>query len=195
MKEKGVETKENKELSDLVEKLSPLEIKIIPFLKDEVAKICKKAEMDEVSVVRALHFLEAKDILKTKSETKSLIELGTNGVYYKKNNLPERKLLIVLETNNHIPLEEDQKLSKLSENEFRVSLGILKSKALITLANGKLSMNASREELTKKFLEEQFLDILPIEKDKLVPEQLYAFENLKKRKDSRSQLGKLSVCQ
>src|SRR3989344_3547045 len=175
---------ENKiEINEIIEKLSPLEIKIIPYLKEPVEKIAKKTGLDSVSVLRALRFLENKNIIKLKTISKTIIELGVNGVYYKKNSLPERKVLAILEQNNHLPLEEAKKLSKLSENEFKVSLGVLKNKALITLFDRKISLNATREELSKKFLEEQLLDLLPIEKNKLSPELNYALDNLRKRKN------------
>jgi phenylalanyl-tRNA synthetase alpha chain len=174
---------EKSNIEEVIEKLSPLEIKIIPFLRESIEEIGKKTGLDNVSVLRALRFLEAKGIVRVTQITKIIVELGTNGVYYKKNMLPERKLLMLLEEQNHLPLEEAKKLSKLSDNEFKVSLGVLKSKALVTLSNGKLSLNAAKEELIKKSLEEQLIDALPIEKDKLSPEQLYALENLKKRKD------------
>jgi phenylalanyl-tRNA synthetase alpha chain len=184
MKKEKSENKENPiNLDSIIEKLSPLEIKIIPFLKEPIEKIEKKSGLDNVSVLRALKFLENKGILKIKTTSKTIIDLGTNGIYYKKNNLPERQLLILLEKQNHLPLEEAKKLSKLSENEFKVSLGVLKNKALITMLGGKLSLNASKEELSKKSFEEQLLDSLPIEKDKLSSELQYALENLKKRKD------------
>ncbi|MDO8563691.1 MAG: phenylalanine--tRNA ligase subunit alpha [Nanoarchaeota archaeon] len=174
---------EDSNLQDIIEKLSPLEIKIVPFLNHSIEKIREKSELDEVSIQRALKFLEAKGILKLTSLKINLIDLGTNGIYYKKNHLPERSLLLVLETNNHIHLEEAKKLSKLSENEFKVSLGVLKNKAMISLTNGKISLSASKAELTKKFLEEQLIDILPTEKETLPPELLHALENLKKRKE------------
>lgn len=172
-----------KELSKIIEKLSPIERKVIPFLHFKIEKIVEKSGLDETTVLRALKFLENKGVLKLASKSKIIIDLGTNGIYYKKHNLPERNLLLLIESNNYVPLEEAQKLSKLSDNEFKVSLGVLKSKALINLSNGKLSLNAKKEEITKKSFEEHLLDILPIEKDKLQPEQLFAFENLKKRKD------------
>jgi len=169
--------------SELIEKLSPLEIKIIPYLNLPIEQIEEKSGLDSVSVLRALRFLEAKGILKIKTEATQIVDLGTNGIYYKKNHLPERRLLILLETSNHLSLEEAQKLSKLSDNEFKVSLGVLKNKALVSLVNGKLSLVASKEELIKKTLEEQFLDALPLEKSSLKEEQLLAFQNLQKRKD------------
>lgn len=176
------ENKENLQNS-IIEKLSPIEIKIVPHLNESLDKIEKKSGLDSVSVLRALKFLENKGIVKIKTATKTIIGLGTNGVYYKKNSLPERKLLMLLEENNHLSLDEAKKLSKLSDNEFKVSLGVLKNKALITLSAGKMSLNATKEELSKKSFEEQLIDSLPVEKESLSAELQYALENLKKRKD------------
>ena len=168
---------------NILEQLSPIERKILPYLHFPIDEIIEKSGLDFTTVLRALKFLENKNIIKLNIKEKTIIDLGTNGVYYKKMHLPERKLLILLEEQNHVLLDEAKKLSKLSDNEFKVSLGVLKDKALITISNGKISLNATKSELTKKSLEEQLLDILPIEQNKLPPEQLYALENLKKRKD------------
>jgi phenylalanyl-tRNA synthetase alpha chain len=170
-------------ISKIIETLSPLEIKIIPHLNLSIKEIEEKSGLDSVSVLRALRFLETKALVKIKTEEKQIVDLGTNGIYYKKHHLPERRLLMLLETNNHLSLEEAQKLSKLSDNEFKVSLGALKNKALISLVNGKLSLQAKKEELSKKSLEEQFLELLPIEKSALKEEYLLALQNLQKRKD------------
>ena len=177
------ESEENIDVSGIIEKLSPLEIKIIPYLKEPIEKIEKKSGLDSVSVLRALKFLESKGLIKLKTTAKTIIEIGTNGVYYKKNGLPERRLLTLLEKQNHLPLEEAKKLSKLSENEFKVSLGVLKNKAFINMSMGKISLNTTKEELSKKSFEEQLLDLLPAEKENLSPELNYALDNLKKRKE------------
>ena len=170
-------------MQEVIDSLSPIERKIIPFLNEIIDKIIEKSGLEEVTVIRALKFLENKGLVKVTNKEKTLIDLGTNGIYYKKNHLPERQLILLLEKKNHLPIEEAAKLSRLSDNEFKVSLGVLKSKALISLSNGKLSLQASKEELTKKSLEEQFIDLLPIEEGKLAPEQKLAFSNLQKRKE------------
>ncbi|MEK6850058.1 MAG: phenylalanine--tRNA ligase subunit alpha [Nanoarchaeota archaeon] len=170
-------------LNEIIEKLSPIERKIVPFLNLRIDEIIKKSGLDETSVLRALRFLENKELVKIKIGEEKIIDLGTNGIYYKKHNLPERNLLILLEKNNHLLLEEAKKLSKLSDNEFKVSLGVLKGKGMINLANGKISLNAGKDELIKKSLEEQLLSILPIEFNRLNSEQKYALENLKRRKN------------
>ncbi len=170
-------------VQETIEELSPIERKIIPYLNLPVEKIKEKTEIDNTTLLRALNFLENKNILKLKIEKNKIIELGTNGVYYKKTHLPERSLLNFLEKNNHVSIEEAQKDCKLSENEFKVSLGILKSKNFIELKNGKISITAKKEEITKKSLEEHLISALPLEEAQLQPEQKYAIENLKKRKD------------
>src|SRR3989344_4430444 len=177
------DTEKNESINSIIDKLSPIERKVVSHLNLSFKKIVEKSGLEESGVIMALKYLEAKEVLKIETDVKTMIDLGTNGIYYKKKGLPERQLLILLETNNYIPLGEAAKLSKLSDNEFKAALGVLKKKALIGLTNGKISLNAKKEELVKKSLEEQFLDVLPLEKGKLESEQAYAFEQLKDRKD------------
>ncbi len=170
------------DLNSIINQLSPLERKIIPYLNLPLKQIQEKTNLDNVSLLRALQFLENKGILKLKKTKKQIIDLGTNGIYYKKNHLPERQLITLLEKNNHISFEEAQKSTKLSDNEFKAAIGALKDKALLQIKNSKLVLEAKKEELIKKTLEEQLLEILPIEKDKLEPQHQLAFQNLQKRK-------------
>lgn len=170
-------------IQQVIEQLSPLERKIVPYLNENIETIIQKSGLDSVSVVRALNFLQQKGILNISNGIKTIIDLGVNGIYYKKAHLPERRLLIFLEANNHASIEEAEKNCKLSDNEFKVSLGALKGKAIISLNNGKISLLASREEIAKKFPEEKLLEILPVEHKKLDPEMLFALDKLKNRKD------------
>ncbi len=176
-------TQKDEDMQELIESISPIEQKVIPYLNLKFEKIIEKSGLDGTSVLRALKFLENKGVLRLTTATKKVINLGVNGLYYKKNHLPERRLLTLLEEKNHLLLEEAKKISGLSDNEFKVSLGVLKDKALVNLASGKLSLNASKEEISKKSLEEQLIDALPVELDNLVAEQKFALENLKKRKE------------
>lgn len=172
-----------KELEKIIEKLSPLERKIVPFLNLPLKEIREKSNLDQTSLLRALKFLENKKIIQTKAEEKKIVDLDTNGILYKNKGLPERRLIEALEKNNHISLDEAKAASSLSDNEFKVSLGVLKSKALIDLKNGKLNLTASKSEISKKSFEEQLLEILPIEESKIEDAQALALSNLKKRKE------------
>ncbi len=168
---------------EIIESLSPIEQKILPYLEGKnIQEIIEKSMLDRVSVLRALEFLSSKKIIILKISKKKIIEPGTNGIYYKTKGLPERQLIILLEKGN-LNLEEAQKQSHLSKNEFKAALGALKKKAQIEIKNGTLILTGNKEELTKKSLEEQFLEKLPKELDALEPEEQFALKNLKQRKD------------
>ena len=167
----------------LIESLSPNERKILPYLNDNINNICKKTGMDKISVLRALEFLQNKKILTLTQEKTRIVEIGVNGALYKKKGLPERRLLNLLNEKRILSLEEAQKQSSLSEDEFKASIGALKRKAMIDLKNGKIILNCKKEEISKKSLEELFLELLPIELNSLNPEQQYALKSLQARKN------------
>ena len=56
--QKGV----NKKTEKLIESLSPNELKILPYLEESVVNICKKTNLDKVSVLRALEYLQNKKL-------------------------------------------------------------------------------------------------------------------------------------
>ena len=171
------------DLNKIIESLSPLERKIIPHLNFPVKEIRELTNLDQTSLLRALKFLENKGLLKVNTNKKQIVELGTNGIYYKKNHLPERKLLTFIEQNNHAALEEARKQTKLTDNEFKISLGVLKNKTFIEIKKGKLSLNASKEVLSRKMPEEAFLEMLPVEELLLNDEQKHTLQKLKNRKE------------
>lgn len=170
-------------MTELLDSLSPLERKVAPFIDHSLEEIRKKTGLDETSLMRALRFLENKKILSLTTEIKKIVDLGVNGTHYKKNHLPERRLLLFIEKNARCTIEEAQKQSGLSENEFKAALGALKRKALLELTHGKMTITGSREEIAKKFIEEKLLEALPKDQDKLTPEEAFALERLKERKD------------
>ncbi len=171
-------------MEKIIESLSPIERKIIPHLEEKnISEICIKSNLDKTTVLRALEYLQKKNIIELEFKKKKIIELGVNGALYRKKGLPERRLLNLLDTKRILPLKDALKESKLSNDEFKVSIGALKRKALIELKNGKMIFNANKEEISKRSLEEIFIDNLPLEKDSLSPEQNFAFEELQKRKD------------
>lgn len=171
------------EKSSIIESLSPNERKILPLLNETNLKnIEKKSGLDETSVLRSLQFLENKGIVKVQSEKQKLIELGDNGILYLKNGLPERRLLHFLSEKKSLELKNN-KAVKLSDNEFKAAIGALKKKAMIELKEGKIILTAAMPEISKKSLEEKFLESLPLNYDELEPEQKFSLDSLKDRKD------------
>ncbi|MDD5193130.1 MAG: phenylalanine--tRNA ligase subunit alpha [Candidatus Nanoarchaeia archaeon] len=172
------------EIDRIVESLSPNEIKILPFLKEHnLIKITEKSGLDNTSTLRALEFLSNKKIVELKTKQEKMIELGINGILYTKHNLPERRLANLVCEKNSISLKEAQRQSGLNENEFKAAIGVLKKKALINVLNENLVIAGSKEEITSKTLEERFLETLPKKLEDLKPEERYAFNNLKSRKE------------
>ncbi len=170
------------DIKKIVESLSPNERKILPYLDDNLNQICEKSNLDTVSVMRALEYLKNKEIINLTYTTKKIIETGVNGSLYKRKGLPERRLLDLLDEKRILKLQEAQKQSKLSDDEFKASLGALKHKALVEVKNGNLIFEGNKAEISKKSLEESFLESLPLEQNSLDPEQLHALKILEKRK-------------
>ncbi|QQG38776.1 MAG: phenylalanine--tRNA ligase subunit alpha [Candidatus Woesearchaeota archaeon] len=177
-------------MEDIIKRLHPLERQVLPLLKKTTnfKDIVKESKLEEISVLRALQWLANKKILEIKESEKEIITLDKNGEIAVKEGLPERKLLELIE--KEISLDELKNKSKFDDNEFNVSLGILKKKAAVEINNKIVSLTAHGKKLKKKeFLEESFLKKLPIEFSKLKEEDKFSFEELKKRK----QLVKIDI--
>ena len=85
-----------KDTEKIIESLSPLELKVIKHLDLPIEEMQKKSGLDQTSFLRAMQFLQNKGIIVLNKEKKKIVSLGTNGIYYKKNHLPERRLLIFI---------------------------------------------------------------------------------------------------
>ena len=171
-------------IEKIFEFLSPNERKILPHLENNnLIEICKKSNLDKVSVIRSLEYLKNKEIIEIQTENKKIIELGLNGALYKKKGLPERRLLNLLNEKRILRMSDAQKLSSLSNDEFKASLGILKKRSLIEIKKEKIIFNANKEEIAKKTQEELFLENLPIDINSLTVEQKQIFNFIKSRKD------------
>jgi phenylalanyl-tRNA synthetase alpha chain len=170
-------------MKEIKESLSPIERKILPFIALPLDKIQEKTKLDETSVIRALKFLANKKLIDLTQKQTQTIDLGVNGVYYKKHHLPERVLIHTLEKHPRISLEEAEKHSGLSSNEFKAALGALKRKALLDITNNKMMLKGKHEEIMHKFPEEKLLERLPKTKEELTDEERYAYDLLRSRKD------------
>jgi phenylalanyl-tRNA synthetase alpha chain len=174
----------NPELKKIIESLSPNERKIIPFLKEKTLKrINEKTNIDQTAILRALEFLSNKQIIELKVKTEKIVGLELNGTQYVRQGLPERRLINLIAEKKSVSLPEAQKLSRLNPNEFKAALGALKKKALINLINGNILLSGNKKEIAKKTLEEIFLESLPKKLEELEPEEKFALENLKSRKE------------
>jgi phenylalanyl-tRNA synthetase alpha chain len=171
----------------LVETLHPLERKVVPFLgkASTLKEVMRLSSLSEAEAMRALQWLENKDVLKIDSSVRETIKLDTNGAEYVKKGLPERRFLKAIEA-APVPMKDIGKVASLSDDEVTVCLGLLRSKAAITIDKGLIAITDHGRNISgREWLEEQFLgkletqEVLPAD---LAPEERFAYDIFRKRK-------------
>ena len=168
----------------LLESLSPMERNVFPKVSGNFLVVDDfDIELDKTTILRAVGLLEKKGLVETKIEEKKVVDLGILGVNYLKRELPERALLNKLSEKNVIPIGEIRNVCGLNENEAKIALGVLKKKALVKIEQGRLKLDASSGEVSKKMIEEIFMEKLPIDFGAIEDLDKLAFSNLKGRKD------------
>ncbi len=175
-------------MKNLIESMHPLERKVLPVLKNNHTLLEIKSAlstMDEVEIIRALQWLENKKVLKINTKVYELVSIDKNGKEVIKAGLPEKRLINAIKKD--ISLSDLKKISKLTNEEFNVALGILKKKAAITLEKGKVAITKNGGKVkASESLEEEFLKLLSkkdIKKDDLTDKQKFSLDQLKSRKN------------
>ena len=177
------------ETQKLLESLHPFERKVLPFL-DKISSLHDLAEasrLEEIEVMRALQWLENKDIVKLERSAETVVKLGENGKKYAQNDLPEKRLLKLL-SKQELTLRQISLKSDLSKEEISISIGTLKSSGCINIKKEEeptLSITEKgREILQQGFGEEVILQkSFPLKFDSLSKSEKDAIQNLTKRKD------------
>jgi phenylalanyl-tRNA synthetase alpha chain len=171
-----------KEMKEIIEKLHPLERKVLPVLFDGISLkgITSQSSLQEVEAMRALQWLENKKLLIINTEIKETITLDSNGEKCLKHGFPEKRFLLFLTTPK--TLQEIRQSSGLSEQETNAAMGILKQMGAIKL-DKKISVTELGKDFAKKLLpQEEFLRNLPLNTAKLSKEQEQTYLSLKQRK-------------
>jgi phenylalanyl-tRNA synthetase alpha chain len=176
------------DIARIGDKLHPLERKVLPLVKtvQSLDRLMKVSALSEIEVMRALQWLQNRGLITLTQETKKQIVLGSNGVKYCKDGLPERRFLEAIDTET--PVDDVAKKAGLGEDELHITLGVLKRKAAISIRKDKgLLVNLTKQgsELrNKKSFEEQFLALdFPVEEATLSDTEKFAYAELKKRRD------------
>ena len=135
----------------IIESLHPLERKVLPYTSlKNVNSIIKKTGLQEVEVIRALQWLENKNILKQKKETKEIVTLKSNGEKYKKEGLPEKRFLEIL--NKPLVIKEIMSKAKFDKDEIHFCLGYLKKNNLIEIGREIKRIKNEKFQDTENFL-------------------------------------------
>jgi phenylalanyl-tRNA synthetase alpha chain len=118
----------------LLARLHPLEIKVLPHLKDTtIADLCAATKMQEVEVMRAVQWLEAKGALTIDATASTNIILEANATNaLEHNTMPELRLLQSFKDGAK-ETGDAAKKAGLSPDELGASIGILKKKDWVVL--------------------------------------------------------------
>jgi len=125
---------------NIIAKLHPLERKVLPYLNKVFSfhELVSVSGLQEVEVMRALQWLQNKELITLTETVEEVIELDINGKEYVEKGLPEKRFLKVLSASNMpLSLTLVQTGSGLDQNEMTVCLGLLKKKNLITIHKEK----------------------------------------------------------
>jgi len=177
-------------IDTIIKSLHPLEKKLLEILKSlksiNIEEIQKKSDLQHIEIMRALQWLSNKKIIELNSTKKRLILLDVNGQQVKEKGLPEKRVILFLKKKKQASLP-------ILRNEFGeiigFSIGLLKKKAAIDTEKTDKGLilkitPAGEKFLEKETIEEKFLKKnFPIEEDKLEPEDKFAVDSLKSRKN------------
>ncbi len=177
----------------LLAKLHPLERKVLPYLAkfETLHELAAVSGMQEVEVMRALQWLQNKEIITLSETIQEIIGLDKNGKQYAEAGLPEKRFLKAVETAT-VPLSTDtiKKNSGLDQNEMTVCIGMLKKRNAILLSKqgNELLVEATEEgkKLFKKTTaEEKFIASLQYARNKneLTAEETQIAKQLAERKN------------
>ncbi len=177
-------------MDEIIASLHPLERKVFPLIlkHHDFSELVKASGLQEIEVMRASQWLSNKKLIELHEKIEEKISLDKNGLEYSKKGLPEKRFLQILSNNQTKDIDQVIK-EGISQDEINVSIGTLKQKGAIdvTKNNNKLAFKITENGhnfLKKPSLEEQFLSKkFPIDKDRLSPEEKYAFDTLMKRKN------------
>ena len=128
---------------DLVAKtMHPLERAVLPHVEREesIYDICKKADMKEVEVIRALQWMRAKDLVEISETKKEIIFLTDIGKKYSEKSLPEHRFLVAVQTPTY--MKDIQIKASLSRDEFNVSIGMLRKQGMISIESGEVRISS-----------------------------------------------------
>ncbi|USN45786.1 MAG: phenylalanine--tRNA ligase subunit alpha [Candidatus Woesearchaeota archaeon] len=173
-------------MASVVDKLHQYEILILRVLTGEsfAKELSAKTGLQDIEVMRGLQWLSNKELVILENSSEELIALDVNGVRYKENGLPERRLLQELAKGE----KKASEITSLEQGELNISIGALKSKAAIeTRKDGELILSITdpgKRLLEQESFEEKFLgQTFPLDASSLAPEMKFAYDNLMKRKN------------
>jgi len=172
----------------VAESLHPLERKVIGKLGKEasVYELMDTTGLSEIEVMRALQWLENRSLVVLKKEERTKVTLDSNGDFYLKNGLPERRFLESIRERT-LSLDEVREAASLESDELNVCIGLLRKKGAITMGKDGVGISEDGQKLLQEESpEEKFLKEVGqgnVDLEEVKDSMKHAFDSLLKRKE------------
>jgi len=160
--------------------LSPIEKELLKYLdnRKSIEELTKELGVSSYKIDKVRSGLErlvAKGLINKIEEIKEVVELTPLGEKYKKEGLPEMKLLEILKKRGSISIKELSTI--LKKEEISGAIGSLKAKAVIEINKGNIVLIRSIDSLP----EQKLLLKLPLELKDIKDLDKLALDSLLKR--------------
>lgn len=175
----------------IIDKLHPLERKVFPLLQQihDLHSLALKTNLQEVEVMRALQWLQNKELINIKEEIKEVITLDSNGKVYIEQGLPEKRFLKEIQQKPKT-LQQIEQVGTITKEELQVSIGLLRKLQAITMEKQGSNVLVSITDTGKSYLqqqtkEEHFLKSLTVARETktITQEEQIIYKELEKRKE------------
>lgn len=179
-------------LQNIINELHIYEKKVLKGLEaadyestpEEIADL---QDMDIKSVMSAAGSLESKGIIEVQKDVDEVISLSKTGKEYAEDQLPERRVLNVLNSKESILMKDMATKAGLDASEVNIAIGWLRKKKWASIDKGMVKITPEgKKAVNKEYSDELLLDKI-MEVNKLLflnPPKLFkeGFDLLKKRK-------------
>lgn len=148
----------------LMSELHRLERRLLVALKDgtylQIEEISEKADLPESSVDRALMWLAEKKLITIKEEKRITIRLGSEGLKFLKEGMPERRLVnTIIDAGGELSLNEVTELSDINSELVNIAIGWARRKGWLEIIKKETTLLNVKEE-PKRDLEEDLIQLL-----------------------------------
>lgn len=129
-------------MDKLIASLSPIERRVLPHLDDAdtVSALAQAADIQDVEALRACQFLSNKGVVELEKVVDSRVVLTARGEQALADGLPEQRFYQAI-PDDGISMQELRKKTKLTGEEYNISIGTLKQQDAISIEAGTITKN------------------------------------------------------
>ncbi len=172
---------------DIIARLHPLERRLLPHLMGSMLLSEAETDLSEVEAIRAVQWLENKGIVRSEKRTDTIVSLGKNGERYRKDRLPEIRLLEAFrgKPEQTLTFAQIKQRAGLADQEWNILIGLGRRMGILTLGKGEATVHTGRLPALEKDSPQPLLEKLakPMPLASLSEEEQAKVRELQGRKD------------